>query len=599
LAYRDPGYSLDLLLPAHDAYGLLRFEATISAAGATPASIEVSFTLNLKQTMLLNAVLIRYRGAASRDPGAPVLNLPPPTFQEFQNTASWAINCFPVSANPDIKLMGELEYTQPLTPLNGDQIGPWAELKAAVLQAALASPAKRGGTIHGLLPASLLNYYMPGVGGYGGNGVGVSFAGNGRDLAHEFGHSAGLGHAPCPSTIGDPDPNFPTYPHPLGPGPAAHIGEFGMDCSTGTVMHFDAYRDLMSDCPPFWISPYHYRKLLHNEKFDPIEFPVDLPSNNFPQPVHGIPKKWLPYPPLRPYPKGIAVIGLESPRGEVEIRYVTRTQIDEKWSSGEPSGIKVQLIGARNKVIAEASLQRSFGQMLGRAPERSRACQPRESGVLTGVIKCTERGESLRVVKGKRVLWSRRAPVKAIRIRNFKAKVADGKLVAKWDAEPARGEAIHFWLRYRLHGQTAWNALKTGIRESPVDMELAYMLSGRIEIEVIAHDGFNSASAMPVTVSIPKRAPVPVILHPCRDDSLVAGRMIRLWGNAVLCNGDYAKPATLTWKIDGKRVGEGDDIWVTAPAPGSHECALSAKDGNGQQEHRICFVTVDRKATDN
>ena len=110
-------------------------------------------------------------------------------------------------------------------------------------------------TYYGLMPS------LPGIAG-GGLGllgqpaaVGSQFQGPnvGAGLvAHELGHTFGLLHAPCGMRGGiDPD-----YPYPDGT-----IGVWGRDPFTNEMYPPTAY-DLMGGCPPWWISDYHYLKIL-------------------------------------------------------------------------------------------------------------------------------------------------------------------------------------------------------------------------------------------------------------------------------------------------------------------------------------------------
>ncbi len=81
--------------------------------------------------------------------------------------------------------------------------------------------------------------------------IGVS-ALNGRIIAHELGHNMNLRHAPCGGPAGlDPD-----YPYVDGT-----TGAWGYDLLSGSLVS-PRNHDLMSYCPPGWISDYHFVKAL-------------------------------------------------------------------------------------------------------------------------------------------------------------------------------------------------------------------------------------------------------------------------------------------------------------------------------------------------
>jgi hypothetical protein len=46
------------------------------------------------------------------------------------------------------------------------------------------------------------------------------------------------------------------------------------------------------------------------------------------------------------------------------------------------------------------------------------------------------------------------------------------------------------------------------------------------------------------------------------------------------------------WLIDGRAVGTGSDLWITAPRPGKHRCRLIVRDAGGQVEANAAFETI-------
>ena len=72
-------------------------------------------------------------------------------------------------------------------------------------------------------------------------------------IAHELGHNFNLRHADCGNAPG-PDPTFPW--------PNAAIGAWGYDPRDGGSLVPPDWADLMSYCPPEWISDYYFTNSL-------------------------------------------------------------------------------------------------------------------------------------------------------------------------------------------------------------------------------------------------------------------------------------------------------------------------------------------------
>ena len=68
-------------------------------------------------------------------------------------------------------------------------------------------------------------------------------------MAHELGHNLSLRHAPC-GGAGGPDPG---YPYDDG-----SIGAWGYDYRGDSLIDKDEAKDLMTYCPPEWVSDYHF-----------------------------------------------------------------------------------------------------------------------------------------------------------------------------------------------------------------------------------------------------------------------------------------------------------------------------------------------------
>ncbi|MDE0258499.1 MAG: Ig-like domain-containing protein [Gammaproteobacteria bacterium] len=88
---------------------------------------------------------------------------------------------------------------------------------------------------------------------------------NGGTIAHEFGHTLDLLHAPC----GNPSLVDEAFPYPDG-----SIGAWGYDSRHGGSLVPPSARDIMGYCQKDWISDYHFTRALRYRLFNP-HAPVD------------------------------------------------------------------------------------------------------------------------------------------------------------------------------------------------------------------------------------------------------------------------------------------------------------------------------------
>lgn len=83
-------------------------------------------------------------------------------------------------------------------------------------------------------------------------GIGFSGSDSAETMAHEVGHAHGRNHAPCGGASGvDPD-----YPYS-----GAVLGVIGYDIFEKKLISQTKYHDMMSYCPPSWVSDYTYDAL--------------------------------------------------------------------------------------------------------------------------------------------------------------------------------------------------------------------------------------------------------------------------------------------------------------------------------------------------
>ena len=83
-------------------------------------------------------------------------------------------------------------------------------------------------------------------------GMGIAFGDIAATLGHEIGHAHGRRHAPC-GRPGGPDPAYPYV--------NAQLGAIGYHLVTGELIPEQGHRDVMSYCPPYWVSDHTFTAL--------------------------------------------------------------------------------------------------------------------------------------------------------------------------------------------------------------------------------------------------------------------------------------------------------------------------------------------------
>ncbi len=589
--------TLNFIIPADEMCGTLRLIARVTA-GQWSDSLTTTITVTLRQTLRLAGVMIAYNGPASSAANAPNLTIAAPTVADLQAMSGTAMTLFPVRATANFRAAGTITWTRHLQ----DPFGAtgcttnWDALHAAVVNARNADGNQAGWVYYGVLPGGVP---MGPVGGCGGGGVSVGPVGAAGTMAHEIAHACGLEHAPCGGAP-RPDANFPTYE----PYAAASIGEFGLNVNNGNISSPVNSRDFMSYCGPSWISPYHHRMLIDNARLNPTSVCVDHPwwkdlvweeKLRFPRiPIPDPPPFDLElpvYPPSLP-PVDVISLIVRIERGAVaEVTHVTRTRTRPEIDGAVATGLIARLRGEGGKILSESALLRVPTGACGCGRSHAGSCDAAPDSYLAqSFIPDVAPGRSLEISDGKTALWTRKAPSKPVAITSFTAKLArDGSVNATWTTKRA---AVEFWLRYSTDGET-WQVGATGITELKAQLPPRLLPEGKVMLQLVAHDGFFSDQSASVELAIPRRASDVAILHPQQGFTYVEGQTLRLWGAVTTGDGSPVESESGYWKLDGKSVGRGLDIWIAAPRTGRHELVLTVSGRSGDESAAsLTFVTT-------
>lgn len=598
LTYRaergDLGRSLNFVIPAAELYGTLRLTARLSGHDDSEKAVEVS--ARLVQTLRVRGILVAYDGdstSAPSTPDAPVtrLTLPAPTLADLQTTAATALAAMPVQATGSFAVCANMDWSLPLDDARtapGKCSEHWNDLLDAMSLLRDNDGNRDDVVYYGLLPAGI----PLGVPGCGDDGLGAAAVGNDQTFLHETGHAYGFQHTPCGAN-GTTDPDYPAYE----PYMSASIGEFGLDIRDGTLHDPRDIADYMSYCRPRWMSLYQHRRLLGHPRLAPEWLPPDFPVLDPLERPFYLEHLWWPDPPWRyqgPEWRMESVISLQGrvlESGRIEVDSVARIQVAAP-ALGVPTRWSAQLLDEQGGVLSRAVLMRREPQGGGCCCGGSHAHRDKDAPpfAFRAYLRNVAPGAALRIDGPDQQTWSRKAGAAAPRFTGVTAKVGGEKeLSLEWKLDAADVKDV--WAQWRRDDKDAWHGLAIGLRGDQARLPLQGLPPGRIQVRLIAHDGFHSGESEPVIVELPEREPVLAIVSPAGGRTYRAGRPLQLQGNLTDSAGQPLPDDRLTWWLDGVQIGHGRERWLDAPAAGDHELVVQTQWSGGIAKRAVKFKT--------
>jgi hypothetical protein len=630
-AQRGEGFNtLSFIIPAQKMQGVLHLRVTIQAPNGWSSESTLIVSARLKQTLHLRGIMIRYSGpSTSQEPDAESIALPPPTLGDLQEISPLTLAMFPVQSSAIYSSAGELNCTKPLDDASPTQhtVTPnWLDLLLQVIDHADKDNDKHkyglGVLYYGLVPipdASKPHMVVVGVAdgvankdcsvGTFGKGCSVGTFGLGPTdelaMAHELGHALGLCHAPC----GDALHIDPVYePNLYAPYPSASIGEYGVNFRYATPQYMSPQTcfDFMGYCGKRWISPYHYEKLLRHPRLNPEE---DEGFLHFVGPYRQsrIPELDLPMPPwserVQNFSPVISILGIVHGADEIEIRSVARIRVSTEFTSGQKTDLRAELIGDDGLVASHAQVVFRSISLSGRYGYGG-CCNEQTDFpyLLQALIPNTERGSALRIRRGEKELWIRRAPQTKAQIIAWHAELLtadrvgyspDGSTIElAWQASVAGEQTPGAWVQWSGDGGREWSVLATGLQGQAATIDASHLQAGPLSLRLMLDDGFDTAESTPITVELPWREPTVTILTPHDGQTLLSDFPMRLWAAASSQHGTELNAQRIHWLLDGKMIAEDLDSFAIGPAPGQHRLTLVISLNEHEIERTIEFKTI-------
>lgn len=597
------GNTLNFVVPATLMTGLLRLTVDCASPLRCPgnqASRQETVDVNLEQTLNAAFITIGYNGLDAT--GMTMLNLPAPNLATCQAETSWALLTYPVQATPNVRIAGTFTTAIPLDDPRscpGCCSPNWQPLLQQVANMVAADQTAN--------PGGDWVYYGIVAGGIPVNVPGCNWAATGGlegrppTYAHEIGHQFGLPHARC-GNAGAGNAAYPVYePYdlpvdtpatPIGDTnwTMASIGEYGLDINTGNIANPNDAEDFMSYCGPRWVSVFTHNFLVNAPALTPQVIPTGSGAATDRVVVDTDPGFSRPTDAIEPL---VHMLGSVDADGAVQVASVARIETRYLVGDGAPSGLVAQLVDEDGRVLSEDTVYRyaAAGGCGGERKDRGCCddCAGGEGYRLKAMLRDVAPGQALRIARCGEVVWERSRPASPPKLGRLRTAVDDdGNLRLSWTCSVA-GDDADIWVRWAEGDSEAWHALTVGVTGTSVEIPAAQLPAGTVRFQVMAHDGFSTATATTGAVELPERPPAATILYPREGDRAYAEREMHLWGTAHSAAAGPLPDDAFAWTIDGEPVGRGRDIWVAGPGPGSHEIRLevSGTGGTGVDASRV------------
>jgi hypothetical protein len=606
--------TLNFVIPASYMIGLMKLNVRVDNR-TTPFAdnstfhddYEVYLDVTLSQTLPLVGIMVGYNGSNDKTPPANI-TLPAPTLRDLQDTSAWTLTTYPVSSRAVYRIAARtvtcdkpLSGVVPPSDAGGCTQG-WYDLGPKVEDARLNDGNRKDVVYVGLVNPSIP---MGSNNGCATGGVSCFRTGDQMPMAHEIGHYLGLKHAPCGTSGARVDNRYPIYepydvipPAPPATPNNASIGEYGIDINNGNIYTPRSFKDFMAYCGPFWVSCYHYERLINKSLLHPSLVGTDpwhKTRSKFDPDI--IPEEWPPTaPPDPPFPKVISIIGVVRSDKEVEVHTVARLEASSDPPIGaEATEFIAELVDHDKRAIATAPLYSlpSYGHgCCGCKCDKDDAFR-RPPFTFEAFLDNVAPGASLRVIHGQDEIWSRHAPTEPTIIKHVNARVQrSASLFIEWNIQSEVEQDLKAWLQWSPNKGKSWLGLAVGLKGKSAKLDISSLPPGPVLIRLLAHDGFATVISEPLTIRVPKLPPVAVILNPQEDTTFRAGDLLRLWGMASYSYGKPIDRVSARWLIDGKEMAKGLDDFVMAPPQGQHRCTFIVEAEGKTVEQTIKFRTI-------
>jgi hypothetical protein len=403
----------------------------------------------------------------------------------------------------------------------------------------------------------------------------TDLAGAGRILAHEIGHNLGRPHtcsAPCRVEGGCVNQH-----------PGAHLGVYGVDLENPAVPVYldpNAHHDIMSYCPPRWISDITYEAL--RDAFRPAVFVSGETRRVFGNPS-GLETEYL-------IASGYIVDGVAT---------ITRPFYRLVYPTGTSDGPGA---GPYTLELQDGSGTPLFTRYFDNIGD---TFDPNEgSGYFREKVPWQTGTARIVISEGQTVLHvtsvSAHAPqVTLLSPNGGEAWPPYGEHTVTWTGSDADGDPLRYILQYSPDGGATWQAVAVNLSGASYALDASRLPgSQQALLRVIATDGANTAQdTSDAAFTVEGKPPTALILYPVTGQRFEPGRPVLLEGSGTdLEDGPLSDDMRFRWRssIEGE-LGIGRKLFFEDLLPGRHVITLEVMDSDGFTGSATVAITIGHK----
>lgn len=228
-----------------------------------------------------------------------------------------------------------------------------------------------------------------------------------------------------------------------------------------------------------------------------------------------------------------------------------------------------------------------------------------DAGTFNATVADHPEGETLIIVEGDRVLWTRHAPRPRPTVHSLRSAPHGTGVRLTWVDEVGSDALYRAVVEYSVADGPHWEEV---IADSSVqhpfgeetrsmprgycDVDFDAVPPGVVSLRVVVWDGFHAARSEVVSVTMPPRALEIESTEPSPNAMVPPSGGYSVFARAFICrNAPLTEPDAYEWRLDGQAVG--NDLHCTFPCPevGEHELVLTVR-WRGIEERRSFPFTV-------